>query len=55
LERRSSALTRLLQRFNTPLEDTDVDGLIVPTKIDCEAILRNAAQSSASRAATTAH
>jgi hypothetical protein len=54
-QRSDAAAAALVQRFKTPLEDTDVDGLAVLTKIDREAILRNAAQSSASRAATTAH
>ncbi|KAM0837399.1 hypothetical protein ACQ4PT_061686 [Festuca glaucescens] len=51
-QRSDAAAAVLVQRFKMPLEDTNVDGLAVLTRIDREAILRNAAQSSASRAAT---
>ncbi|KQK03534.2 hypothetical protein BRADI_2g08435v3 [Brachypodium distachyon] len=49
------AASALVQRFKEPLSDVDIDGLAVLTRIDRDALLRVAAQASASRAATQVH
>jgi hypothetical protein len=54
-QKADAAAAALVQRFKTPLDDSDVDGLAVLTRIDRDAILRNAVQSSVARGATEAH
>ncbi|KQJ82479.1 hypothetical protein BRADI_5g09165v3 [Brachypodium distachyon] len=54
-QRTDAAASALVQRFKEPLSDVDIDGFAVLTRIDLDALLRAAAQASASRAATQAH
>lgn len=52
----AKAVSGLVERFKTPLDDVDIDGLALLTRIDREAILRAASKAEvASAAAAAAH
>lgn len=54
-QRVDAGAAALVQHFQEPLADTDIDGLAILTRVDRDAIHRAAAQAAASRAAATAH
>jgi hypothetical protein len=49
------AAAALIERFKTPLDDKDIDGLAILTKVDREAIFRAATKAEAASAAAAAH
>jgi hypothetical protein len=51
----AKAAAALVDRFQEPLQDTDIDGLAILTRIDRDAIFRSASQVEAGSAAAAAH